>query len=406
MLLTRRWALGLLLSSCCYYQLLAQEDLQPVPMTDPLRALRVQQRDAWQKLYRSLRERDRPEASLSAAWALFHQFDVDYFTLLEDDGKALLQRYETETKGFLKSLDVQAKQNKVAQLAAMELEAQLDDLYANKLQNERPEGLAVDAPEMESWSDKVGNFQKARATALQERGKLVLALYRAGEVDVTRLCLVLLERQIAERVLLEHQEMNAGAKNAKAFAERRSLLLDKQRREWRQMRELLPNTDAKAPQVPLGEQICNLQLLSLDLGQSRLTGNGAQEGDAKEAEDRIAGSIQEVLEAFQKLHRAAAAQFAAGRLSVEDLARMHDLRMYTTIWTDPAASLVDVIADGIEVAALWDKLHAQLAGKDPDSIDTQIALAKKIETDIARQERQGPAPETKAAEPKPTDAPK
>lgn len=382
----------------------AQEALQPEPMVDPLRPIRTQQRDAWEKLYEQLTKEPDAATALPAAWALFHQFDVDYFYLLEEDAAGMLVRYEKTTTGLRKKLAEVAMVDSTASLAVMELDALLDDFNANRLQDSRPEGQRDDAPEVKAWNTKFDQFQLTRARAQQERGKLVLTLYRSGKVDVARLCIILLERQIAERMLLEHQEMIAGPKNVARYTARRKILFDKQRQEWKQLRDLLPDTTASRDQIALGEQICALHMLTLDLLQARL----AVPTDAaarKVADENVAAIAKKVFAAYQELHRAAAAKFAEGKINVEQFARFHDLRMYTTIWIDASLNATDVVAEGFEVAEVWARLHEQLAKTDPEGRDTLIALAKKLETEATRLERQG-APPAKDETKMPTPAAK
>lgn len=406
MLLTLRLAILLSLLSLWNARCFPQDAVQPTAMTDPLRPLRIEQRDAWQRLFQAQRDEKSPPAALSAAWALFHQFDVDYFSLLEAEPEGLLKVYERDTEQFLDDLDKLASEDNVAELARMELKALLDDIEANRLQNTRPEGVPGDSPELTAWNDKFTQFQRARAIALQDRGKLVLTLYRAGDVDVARLCLVLLERQIAERVLLEHQEMIGGADRVTEFVTRRKKLYDKQVREWQQLQALLPDTDSRTPQVPLGEQICALQLLSIDLLQARLPETSSEKIDDP-AEDKSAPLVVKLLTAYRNLHRGSVEQHGAGKLTIEQLARLHDLRMYTTIWSHPAAPPADVAADSVEVATMWAKLHAELEKKSSNEADITIALAKKLEAEIAHNDLVGvPEPATPSAPTPVPEAPK
>lgn len=374
-----------------------QEALQPAPMTDPLRALRGEQLEAWESLYRALRDSKQPR-SLTSAWALFHQFDVDYFTLLDGDSAPVLDRYEREIEAFRKSIAERADEDEVTRLAVMELDALRDDLEANRLQNARPDDKA-EAAQLKVWNDKFNQFQLARAKNLQDRGKLVLNLYRTGDVDAIRLCVVLLERQIAERVLVEHQEMIAGAKNAAQYAARRQRLFEKQRKEWKQLADLLPDSKAATSTEKLGNQICELHLLTLDLLESRLH-SPEDTTPAKEAEEASAALAKKLFAAYQELQRSAVAQHGDAKLSVEQLARIHDLRMYTTIWSDPSVPAADIVADAIEVATMWQRLHDALTKDEPEALDTQIALAKKLDTEVAQRERQGTAdPERGASAP-------
>lgn len=395
---TYGWLVILSLLCCCSLAP-GQETPVPEPMVDPLRAGREQQRDAWHALFAALRKEEDPQSHLSAAWALFHEFDVDYFTLVQDDGKSVLDDYQRRVEGLRTELtDANTNENPLIELAVRELEALLDDIQANRLQNARPEGLPGAAPEVQAWNDKFERFQKARALALQDRGKLVVTLYRAGDVDAIRLCVVLLERQIAQRVLLEHQEMSAAPDDAERILEERRALLDKQRQEWNRLRTLLPDSKARELMVPLAEKVCDVHALTLDLLKARLA-TGGDEEERQEAEKRIAGLVKKLFGAYVDLQRKAAARYIDGRLSVEQLARVHDLRMYTTVWADPALNPGDVIADGVEVAEMWTKLHEQLQMDRADSIEVRIALAKKLEAQLTRDERQGPMAKTEPTAP-------
>jgi hypothetical protein len=355
----------------------------PTPMVDPLRSVREEQRDAWAKLAEQWHASEKAEDQLRAAWALFHQFDTDYFTLLEGDGGPLLDKYERQIKQWSKAVEDQADDDGLARLAVTELNALLDDVAANRLQAARPEGLPGDAPEVQAWNAKFERFQVARIKALQDRGKQLVALYRAGDIDALRPCVALLERQIAERVLLEHDEMVAPPEQVEDVnAKRRAALLTKQQEEWKRLRKFLQDTKSKEALIDLGEQVCDLHLLTLDLLHARR--------DAKKADDeRVVALAKKVFAAYQGLQREAAKQHLDGRVSVEQLARVHDLRTYTTLWNDAALPPADAIADLIEVAQTWAKLHELLTKDDAESTDAQIAQAKKLETEIARKERQG-----------------
>lgn len=386
-------AVAFILCPACL--LLAQEASAPEPMADPLRAPRIKQRDAWAKLASMLHAKDEPHSQLLSAWALFHQFDVDYFSLAEADPAELLQQYEARCQAWRKKLADQADPPGQVQLAIHELGALLDDIEANRLQYARPEGEDNSSPELRDWHDKLQKFQTRRTQAMQERGRRIIALYRAGEIDAVRPCVALLERQIGERVLLEQQQLNAAKDEAPTFAQQRRALLDKQRGEWKRMRELLPQASERTALVEIGEKICHLHALTLDLLTARLDSNEAAE--ESEAKENAAALAKRVFAAYQDLHRAAAAYHGEGKLTLEQLARIHDLRMYTTIWNDAALPPADVVADGFEVAEMWGKVYEQLLKADPEGIDTQIALAKKLEAEVTREERKGTMPMPPAA---------
>jgi len=372
--------------------LLAQEASTPEPMADPLRATRLKQRDAWAKLAKMLHAKDDPHSQLLSAWALFHQFDVDYFSLAEADPAELLQQYDERCQAWRKKLAAQTDPPAHVQLAMQELGALLDDIEANRLQYARPEGEDNSSPELREWHDKLQSFQFRRTEAMQERGRRIIAMYRAGEIDAVRPCVVLLERQIGERVLLEQRELSAKPDEAPDFKQQRRALFDKQRGEWRRMSELLPQATERTVLIEVGEKICHLHTLTLDLQTARLDiDDAAKESEAKESAAALA---KRVFAAYQDLHRAAAAHHGEGKLTLEQLARIHDLRMYTTIWNDPALPPADVVADGFEVAELWGKVYEQLHTADPEGIDTQIALAKKLEAEVTREERKGTTPAT------------
>jgi hypothetical protein len=374
--------------------IVAQEPAtEPTPMVDPLRSVREEQRDAWANLAEQCHASEKPVDQLRAAWALFHQFDTDYFTLLEGDGRPVLDKYDRQIKLWSKAVEDQANDHGLARLAVTEFNALLDDVAANRLQAARPEGLPGDAPQVQAWNAKFERFQIARIKALQERGKQLVVLYRAGDIDALRPCVALLERQIAERVLLEHDEMVAPAEQAEDVnAKRRAALLTKHQEEWKRLRKFLHDTTSKEALIDLGEQVCDLHLLTLDL----LTARRA----AKKADDeRVSELAKKVFAAYQSLQREAAKQHLDGRVNVEQLARVHDLRMYTTLWNDAALPPADAIADLIEVAQTWAKLHELLTKDDAESTDAQIARAKKLETEIAQKEPQGTMePEKEAVE--------
>jgi hypothetical protein len=383
-------AVALVICPACRIVAQEQETVAPEPIVDPLRPLRIKQRDAWAKLADMLHAKDDPQSQLLSAWALFHQFDVDYFSLAEADPEELLKHYEARCQAWRKKLAEQTDPPEHVQLAIQEIDALLDDIEANRLQYARPEGDDNRSPELRDWHDKLQKFQTRRTQAMQERGRRILAMYRAGELDAVRPCVALLERQIGERVLLEEQELNASKDEATAFAQKRRALLDKQRGEWKRMRELLPQGAERTALLDIGEKICHLHSLTLDLLTARLDSEEAS--PESEAKAEMAALAKRVFAAYQDLHRASAAHHGEGKLTLEQLARIHDLRMYTTIWSDPAFPPADVVADGFEVAETWNKIYEQLLKAEPEGIDTQIALAKKLESEIARDERKGTPP--------------
>jgi hypothetical protein len=231
------------------------------------------------------------------------------------------------------------------------------------------------------------------------------------------MCVVLLERQIAERVLLEHREMTAGAAQADKFLAERIALLTKQKGEWKQIAGLFPESKLSSALIDIGQQVCSLHALTIDLAIARLQPPATDKAAQAKADERIATLVKQVFAAYQELHRNVAAQRVGEKITVEQLARIHDLRMYTAIWFDPALAPGDVVADAIEVAAMWEKLSAQLDKSNPRSLDAHLAQAKKLESAITRDERKGPAApekkpedagpqEAKPTEAKPVDAPK
>jgi hypothetical protein len=385
----------------CHLSAAAQEPMpEPMPMADPLRPQRVKLRAAWQALGESASKEADPRSRLIAAWALFHEYDVDYFTLLEGDAGELLTAYDQRCIALRKKLAKDREKNELFDLADAELAALQDDIEANRLQNARPEQATNDAPELKAWHEKFEKFQIARVAALHERGKQIVGLFRAGEVDALRPCVALLERQIAERVLVEHQEMFAPPAAASKFAAERKSLLKRQHGEWKKMHDLLQE-EKPQPQsiVAVGTRVCFLHQRTIDLLTARLAADAVQgdEATVKEAQAPVADLTRRVFKAYRDLHRSGVELHGEAAMTVEQLARLHDLRMYTTIWSDPALDPADVLADGVEVSEMWTKLHAALAKSSPDSRDTQIALAKRWEAEIALAERQ-PAEMTRPAE--------
>lgn len=366
-----------------------EEQPSPEPMVDPFRDQRLKQRDAWRRVAMDLRREKSASAALTAAWATFHEFDVDYFYLAEGDGSDLLDHYERQCKTWIESLGETAPTSR-ERLVAMELRCILDDIEANRLQYKRPEGAAPDAAEVLAWDEEYERFQAGRVRGLQNRGKLVATLFREGEVDALRICVALLERQIAERVLAEHQQDRArrAGERGDRTAQRRALL-KRHRQEWTQLDGLI--AEHATAVSDLGSKACHLHGLMVDLLLARLDAETTQGDDAAatEATEKVTSLTKRLFGTYQDLHRAAAASYLEAKLSVEQLARVHDLRMYTTIWSNPALDPADVAADAVEVAEVWKTLHDRLAEEQKEPTALLIARAKHLEAEIDCASRQG-----------------
>jgi hypothetical protein len=156
------------------------------------------------------------------------------------------------------------------------------------------------------------------------------------------------------------------------------------------MRTLLGESDAALSAKDIGAQVCDLQRVALEVVRAkrlaREVGGGGEEGEVNAAQKRVTQAAQRLFAAHQEMHRAAAKQNIEAALTTEQFARVHDLRMYTTLWHDGTVPAADVVADAIEVAETWAKLHNRLDKSAPESIEARIALAKKLETAIAREE--------------------
>jgi hypothetical protein len=365
----------------------AQQPEPEQPQADPLRPQRVAERDAWAKLGTRLQAEEDPRSQLLAAWALFHAYDVDCFAIMEGDPSALLKSYAQRCEEWRKGLRGKLDSNILFDLADAELAALADDIEANRLQNLKPE----ETKELPTWNEKFETFQTARVTALHERGKLIVKAYREGEVDALRCCVALLERQIAERQLLEHQELAAEAEAAPKFAAQRKTLLQRQQTEWKTMNDLLMAEKERASaRAELGAKVCFLHQRTINLLQARSKADEVRgtESEVQAAREPAAELTRRLFTAYRDLHRTAAELHGDGKLTVDQLARLDDLRMYTTIWTDPALDAADVAADVVEVAEMWRKLHEALAKSSPEGRDTQIARAKRQASEIVRLERE------------------
>jgi hypothetical protein len=354
---------------------------------DPLRPQRLEQRDTWQQLGAALQKEADPRSQWAAAWALFHAYDVDCFGLMEGDLEALLKSYARRCDDWRTPLREKLDSHILFDLADAELAALADDIEANRLQNSRPEEPA----KLAAWNEQFATFQTARVNASHARGKLAVTAYRKGEADAVRPCVALLERQIAERQLLEHQELSSSKDAAAKFAAQRKTLLQRQHGEWKKMNDLVMEEKAReTAKAELGAKVCFLHQRTIELILARLKAAEVvgDESEVKAAQEPVVDLTRRLFQAYRDVHRTGVELHGDGKLSVEQLARLHDLRMYTTLWIDPALDQADVMADIVEVAEMWNKLHAALAKTSPESRDAQIAKAKRLEAEIAKLERQ------------------
>lgn len=382
--------------------------LEPEAMVDALRPQRLLQRDAWRKTAAALRaKRTDPRAQLIGTWAMYHQFDIDFYWLVESDVDAVLDAYERDLRAWHTELTPLAERERVAKLAQYELTALLDDIAANRLQAQYDSANGEGKEALGKWFAEYADFQTQRAQTMQQRGRLIVELYRAGEVDSLRPVLALLERQIAERLLSDHLAEQAAhlGKTERDFAAQRKVLLAKQREEWKQLAQLLPEVKKNAALVELSGKVCELQELTLEVLLLRAAGANANEPMAQVSGGKEAELVKGLFARYQDLQRAASAAFFEKKLSIEEFARVHDLRMYTSLWQDKHLQVADVAADGIEVATQWTKAEETLQREQPGTIATAIATAKRLEAEITREERKPPpGEETTQPEPANTEA--
>ncbi len=365
-------------------------------MVDALRPQRVMQRDAWRKTTRALRSKNSDaRAQLIGVWAMYHEFDVDFYWLVESDLSAALDKYERDLRAWSDKLSPLAERESIAKLAQYDLGCLLDDIAANRLQDEYEGARAQGGEALGKWFATYADFQTQRAQRMQQRGKLVVELYRTGEVDGIRLTTALLERQVSERLLIDHlaeQAAHLGQAERKFTAERAALIA-KQRNEWRQIAKILPEVQANSELAALADKVCEIEGVKLEILQLRAARNAnhdqppaSDQHDPQEAE-----LVKQLFAKYQDLQRTAIDRFFAQKINVEELARVHDLRMYTRLWEDKHLQLADVLADSIEVAAQWAKVEELLVRQQPNTIAAAIASAKKLEAEITREERK-PSP--------------